>query len=89
MTYKKNHLEAYPWILDLRTSPMLAPHFIDVENEAQGSQASQWQKLNISWEPSGPLRLPPQMCPLLSASGCTWGEGGGLLSYSLPLLRSQ
>ena len=57
-TLKKN-LEAYPWILDLRTSPMLAPHFIDVENEAQGSQASQWQKLNISWEPSGPLGLPP------------------------------
>lgn len=46
---------------------MLAPHFTDVENEAQESQASQWQKLNISWEPSGPLDLLPHIYPLLSA----------------------
>lgn len=38
----KKHREGYPRILDLRASPVLAPHFTDVENEAQGSQESQW-----------------------------------------------
>ena len=51
MLEKKFFFEACPWILDRRVNLMLAPHFTDVENEAQGSQARQRQKLNISREP--------------------------------------
>lgn len=65
-TSKKHH-ETYPWILNLRASPMLALHFTDVENEAQGSQESRWQELDTSREPSGPLNLPP---PNLSPALC-------------------
>ena len=65
---KKNILKAIHGSWSSGLAQGLAPHFTDAENEAQGPQACQWQKLNISWVPSGPLGLHrPQTYPLLSA----------------------
>lgn len=64
--FKKNHLEAYRWILDLRAPPVLAPHFTDVENEAQGPRQVS-DRNSPSLGSHRDLRIcTPSMYPLLS-----------------------